>query len=531
MSDPSAFAVDRDSLSNSIARRLRARAPAPGLSGGTWQRVGGLYSHRNFEALWLDANGGLSPAATALLQNLINADADGLRPGDYPLAALASALEALRAAPSMERASLADVLLSASFVMHAEQMLHGRLDQRSVESARHLAPRPVDVDSALTATLDHANGAAAEFTSALHRMRPQSAEYRELLVALGRQRELARRGGWGRIGRGSSLHPGGSSIRVPSIRKRLAAEGYLPAAVSMDTSETYDAQLASAVALFQARHGAEQDSIVGPRTQAALDVPVERRITQIEANLERLRWLPSRMGHRYLIVNIPAFRLDAFDGGQLAMSMNVVVGADYNNRGTPIFSDSMSYVVFAPYWNVPSSIASSELWPKQRRDRSYFRRNNYEVVNASWGTYVRQKPGPTNALGQVKFIFPNDFNVYLHDTPQKSLFAENVRAFSHGCIRVEKPDALARFVLGVQGWDSTAVENAMDGDKRTRVDLREKLPVYIVYLTAFVRDGNLTFRNDVYGYDAKIIAALQPRRQDNVGAVVAHLAQIAGVAS
>ncbi len=524
------FTVNGDSLAAAIATRLRGTAPAARVPASSWRRAGFLYSHRKFAPVWMDTTGRLSPAASALVQCLIDANAEGLRTGDYPLQALAAALEDLRASPSLERLSLADVMLTASFAMHAENMLHGRIDPHSVEAAWHIAPHALDVDSAMAATLTHANASANEFTAALHKIRPQSSEYSGLLAALGNYREIAGRGGWMGIGRGSSLHPGDSSARVPLLRKRLAAEGYVPAAAITDMSIRYDANLAAAVALFQLRHGVEGDSVIGPRTQVALDVPVERRITQVEANLERLRWLPPHMGDRYLMVNVPAFRVDAFDGGQLALSMKVVVGADYGNRGTPIFSDSMSYVEFDPYWNVPSSIANKELWPKQRNDPSYFRRNNYEVVNASWGTYVRQKPGPKNALGRVKFIFPNDFNVYLHDTPEKSLFEQNVRAFSHGCIRLERPDAMARFVLGVQGWDSTAVENAMDAGKRQRVDLRQKLPVYVVYLTAFMRDGTLTHRDDVYGRDAKIIAALQPRKQDDVAAVVKRLARVVGVA-
>lgn len=524
------FTVNGDSLSASIASRLRGAAPASKVSATSWQRVSLLYSHRKFAPIWVDTTGRLSPAANALLQCLIDADSEGLRSGDYPLKELASALEDLRASPSLERLSVADVMLTVSFAMHAERMLNGRITPRSVDAAWHIAPQALDVDSAMAATLNHAHEGVTEFTLALHHIRPQSAEYSGLLAGLSSYRALAHRGAWAGIGKGSTLRPGDTSVRVISLRKRLSAEGYLPAAVGIDTSGLYDTNLASAVALFQTRHGMDADSILGPRTQRAFDVPVERRITQIEANLERLRWLPPHMGDRYLMVNVPAFRLDAFDAGQLVMSMRVVVGADYGNRGTPIFSDSMSYVEFDPYWNVPSSIANKELWPKQRNDPSYFRRNDYEVVNASWGTYVRQKPGPKNALGRVKFIFPNDFNVYLHDTPEKSLFEQNVRAFSHGCIRVQRPDALARFVLGVQGWDSTAVETAMDAGKRTRVDLRQKLPVYVVYLTAFMRDSTLTFRDDVYGYDTKILAALQPRAQDDVGAVIARIEKIAGIA-
>lgn len=179
--------------------------------------------------------------------------------------------------------------------------------------------------------------------------------------------------------------------------------------------------------------------------------------------------------------------------------MKVVVGAEYNGRTTPAVSTFMSYVIFRPYWNVPEGIAGRELWPKQRRDESEFSRNGSEVVRASWGTYVRKKPAPDNALGQVKLIIPNDYAIYLHDTPSQALFKESVRAFSHGCIRVEHPDLLAEFVLGAKGWDLDRVRDAMaDGADDQRVNLDQKLPVYIVYFTAFIRDGMLQFGNDIY---------------------------------
>ncbi|MEO7998765.1 MAG: L,D-transpeptidase family protein, partial [Gemmatimonadaceae bacterium] len=242
---------------------------------------------------------------------------------------------------------------------------------------------------------------------------------------------------------------------------------------------------------------------------ASLNRPAEYRLRQIAANLERHRWLPRNRGDRFVVVNIPAFQLRAYDAGVEALSMNVVVGAEYGGRSTPVFSDSMAYVIFRPYWNVPASIASRELWPKQRNDPGYFRRNGYESVHASWGTYVRQKPAPNNALGQAKFIFPNDHAIYLHDTPAHSLFDEQVRAFSHGCIRVAHPDQLAAFVLGVQGWNLDQARAAMaTGPDNHRVNLERKLPVYIVYFTTYMRDGVLHFGNDIYDRDDALVQAL-----------------------
>ncbi|MEO7363264.1 MAG: L,D-transpeptidase family protein, partial [Gemmatimonadaceae bacterium] len=274
----------------------------------------------------------------------------------------------------------------------------------------------------------------------------------------------------------------------------------------MDTPVIYDSVLSEAVLAYQRRHALAEDAVIGPATRRSMNRSASDRIRQIAANLERHRWLPRDRGDRYLIVNVPAFTLRAFDAGREVLSMNVVVGAEYGGRSTPVFSDSMAYVVFRPYWNVPASIAANELYPKQRSDGGYFARNGYETVRASWGSYVRQKPGGTNALGLVKFIFPNDFAIYLHDTPSQGLFSERIRAASHGCIRVAHPDALAHFVLG---WDLDSIQAAMHtGPNDRRVNLDAKLPVYIVYLTAYANDGKVQFADDIYNRDAAVMRAV-----------------------
>jgi murein L,D-transpeptidase YcbB/YkuD len=276
------------------------------------------------------------------------------------------------------------------------------------------------------------------------------------------------------------------------------------------------------VAEFQARHGIVVDSILGEQTVASLNVPAEYRMGQIAANLERLRWLPRTLGERYVFVNVPAFRLAAFDSGRKVLDMRVVVGAEYKDRATPVFADSMAYVVFRPYWNVTPSIAVKEILPKVAADPGYLDRHGYEVVRGqsddapvvdasqlsesallSGRLRIRQRPGEENSLGYAKFIFPNDFNIYLHDTPQRDLFDKDVRAFSHGCIRVQQPAELAEYVLG---WDAGRVQEAMSTGKDNQyVRLAHKLPVYIVYLTTYIRDGQLYFGNDLYDRDDALV--------------------------
>src|SRR5690606_18435120 len=261
----------------------------------------------------------------------------------------------------------------------------------------------------------------------------------------------------------------------------------------------YDAELATACARFQARHGLVVDSAPGEQTRAALNVPAARRIQQLALNLERMRWVPRTFGERYILVNIPNYYLHAYDGGRKVLDMKVVVGDEYGSA-TPVFSDSMSYVVFKPYWNIPQSILAEEILPKARKDESWLARNNYEIVKSmddpepvdlsdidwagpddgSFPYLARQKPGAQNSLGLVKFMFPNRFSIYLHDTPADHLFDRSARALSHGCIRVEDPVQLAEFVFGGDPeWTTPRIRQAMSrtADENQTVNLDRKIPV------------------------------------------------------
>ena len=307
-----------------------------------------------------------------------------------------------------------------------------------------------------------------------------------------RYRDLVAKGGWPVVPAGPMLRPGmtGSLERLQALRQRLAAEGI---AVDSGAKPTvYSHALAGAVDLFQQRHGIVVDSALGGETDSSLNLPASYRLGQIAANMERYRWLPRTLGDRYVIVNVPAFHLYAYDSGQLVLQMKVVVGADYKDKATPVFSDSMRFVVFRPYWDITDDIARKETIPKIAADPGYMDANDLEYYREDGQQHIRQKPGPKNALGLVKFIFPNDFNVYLHDTPEEALFQKDVRAFSHGCIRLERPAELAQWVLG---WPADKVQDAMqNGADNHRVNLPHALPVYIVYFTTYVMDGTLDVR-------------------------------------
>jgi murein L,D-transpeptidase YcbB/YkuD len=373
----------------------------------------------------------------------------------------------------------------------------------------YINPREEHIDSALARTLRE-----SPVDRSIQLIRPQDPNYDSLRTELMRYRELAAKGDWPTVPKGPPLKPGQSDsrARLTALAGRLRAEGYLPADSSAETPDstnpaaarmTYDSVLAGAVATFQARHDIGVDSMLGPETVESLNKPVSFRLGQIAANLERYRWMPRSLGDKYILVNVPAFELQAFDKGKPTLQMRVIVGQDYEGKATPVFSDSMEFVVFRPYWIVPDSIAGKEIYPKAEADPSYLERNNYEIVTIDHRKRVRQEPGEKNSLGLIKFMFPNDFNIYLHDTPQGELFNKDVRAFSHGCIRLQHPDELAQFVLG---WPIDSVHHEMQqGRDDRRVNLPTKIPVYIVYFTTYKRDGQLYFGNDLYNRDDKLV--------------------------
>jgi murein L,D-transpeptidase YcbB/YkuD len=339
---------------------------------------------------------------------------------------------------------------------------------------------------------------------AIATMRPQDPDYASLRKALDQFQQIVVKGGWKGVPEGEAVKPGErmSAMRIAALRARLAAEGFSAAGDSTGGA-VYDHALAGAVANFQAHHGIVVDSMLGKETVDALNQSAPYRAAQIAANLERLRWLPRNFGSRYIYVNVPAFRLDAYDKGEKALSMKVIVGEDFEDKATPVFSDVMETVVFRPYWNVTPDIAAKEIFPKIQSNPGYLASNDYELYQEGGATRVRQRPGDKNALGFVKFLFPNDFNIYLHDTPNHELFEKDVRAFSHGCIRVEKPSELAQWVLG---WDASRVDAAMHGSDNNSIKVPQKIPVYIVYGTAYIRDNQLYFGNDLYDRDDKLVA-------------------------
>lgn len=525
-----------DSVAEAIRRQLSDTIPYREYAASDWHRVQSLYKARQYRPIWTDSSTrapSIRSRQELLAEALAGAPEQGLDASAYLGAQRRAALNAAeRDSLSVDALARVDVVHTAAFVAYATDLLTGQIDPRTVTRAWHIDPHEVDVDSALAESLRRDS-----FQEALLLLRPQDRDYGLLVQELAKYRRIVADGGWPTVPAMGILRPGETrnASALGLLLARLNAEGYspmmalAPAATAMEAARNdtapalgtnasvmYDRALAGAVAAYQRHHALVVDSIVGPNTLASMNRSARFRLQQIAANLERHRWMPRERGLRYVVVNVPAFRLRAYSEGREVLGLNVVVGAEYDGRSTPVFSDSMAYVVFRPYWNVPAGIASRELWPKQRADPGYFGRHGYETVNASWGTYVRQKPAPDNALGRVKFIFPNDYAIYLHDTPAQTLFAEHVRAFSHGCIRVEHPDQLAEFVLGPQGWDIDRVRAAMtEGPDDRRVNLERRLPVYIVYFTTYGREGALYFGNDIYDRDDALVGAVQRVRVES----------------
>jgi len=474
------------------------------------------YQEFGGDLLWLG-----TPRADALVALLKDAEDDGLDPKDYPAEQLARLDAAAGPATDKRGLAITELYFSAAFLEYASDLKVGRFLPNKVDPNFFLKGREIDQ---LAALKDVAK--AGNLDQFFAGWRPNKPVYAALRSALASYRDLAATGGWGAVPIGPAIKPGMADPRVPAIRARLSRTDGAAADAPSDNENAYDDALVETVKRFQARQGLDVDGVIGASTVVAMNVPVEDRIKSIVVAMERLRWMPEDLGKQYLIVNIAGFELRRVDAGDIKERMAVVVGKPYHR--TPVFSDNIRYVEFNPYWNVPSGIAIKEELPKLRRNPGAVAAQGFEVVQGNrvlgpqsidWSQYgpghfpfqLRQRPGTNNALGRVKIIFPNPHNVYLHDTPARSLFGRSERAFSHGCIRLARPLDLAGQVLqagGVDGWNRERIDGVIASAKTTVVNLRDPLPVHITYLTAWVDGDTANFRGDIYGHDVKLLAAL-----------------------
>jgi murein L,D-transpeptidase YcbB/YkuD len=488
-----------------------------------------FYERRGFAPAWSGRDGRF-PLADSLIAAIRESDREGLHSYDYHLAGIEPLLAASRRKRPVgepydpEIGADLDLLLTDAFLLYGSHLLAGRVNPETLH-ADWIAYNP---STDLAALLESALG-GDNVAETLRSLRPHHPGYARLQTALAQYRELAGRGGWPAVPPGGTLRNGNGGDRVELLRKRLAATGDLDLPAAQEESP-FDEALEAAVRRFQRRHGLEDDGIVGRQTLAALNVPVEKRVAQMEWNMERWRWVPRDLGDRYILVNIPEYRLRIVDPPGGEREMRIIVGKHYT--ATPVFSGVLNHLEINPYWNIPHSIAVGEVLPKIRQDPGYLAKQGIRVFrdwrdgapeidpetvdwsrvdDRSFSFKLRQEPGPLNPLGRLKFLFPNKFAVYLHDTPARGLFRNFARDASHGCIRVEKPLELAAALLRDDArYSKENLLERIDRGVRETIPLRHPVPVHILYWTAWVDDGGtIQFREDIYGRDIALSAALK----------------------
>jgi L,D-transpeptidase YcbB len=508
-----------------------------------------FYQARGFAPAWVDDRGPL-PAAREVVALLAGTGDQGLRPENYHLDRIDRLLaaadgDAATGAPpdaaALARLADLDLLLTDGALLCAAHLLAGVVDPVTIHPEWNARRRDADLAAFLASAI-----AADDLTGAFARLLPAYPGYRGLGDALARYRRIAADGGWPIVADGPALRPGDRDPRVAVLRHRLAAEGFAAASDGGEDADDFDAGLELAVRDFQSRSGLDADGVIGAQTLAALAVPAERRVEQLMVNLERWRWLPQDLGDSHLRVNIAGFELEERSGGRVVRTLRVVVGKTFTR--TPVFSANMTYLVINPTWNVPAKIGRQEILAKVKKDSGYLDREGIRVF-AGWsadappvepatvdwaaispaglGYSFRQDPGPRNALGRLKFILPNPYDVYLHDTPERRLFDRATRPLSHGCIRVDHPEQLAADLLAADSrWTPERIRAAIDGGAQQTVLLPRPMPVHLLYWTAWVdTEGLLHFREDIYDRDRPVFQALElaPERVAPLSAVVGRI--------
>jgi len=542
-----------------IAQPLRAQAPDPVqtqlralIEAGTapelrWPEFA---AYQNLARKFYDA-GGYAPVwtsggqpttqASALIAQFKQAAAKGLVPQDYDVSNWDGRLQKLGASAAPADIASFDVVLTFCALRFISDLHIGRVNPQNLDFGLDVGPHSYDLPAVLRSQVI----GAADLNAVIQSFEPPYAGYQRTETALADYEKLAAQGDGTPLPiPAKSVRPGNQYAGMPQLIWRLRELGDLPPApdaaggstASPAAPQLYDAAAVAGVEHFQSRHGLEPDGVLGKGTIGELNQPLSRRVEQLELGLERYRWIPPQFPQPPIVVNIPEFQLRTLRRQPASfLTMRVVVGKAYHHK-TPVFAQNMRYVIFRPYWEVPPSIQQAELVPKIRHDPGYLAENNYEVVDNGGGVVtdgevssdviqglrlgayrIRQKPGPKNALGLIKFIFPNSYNVYLHSTPSPQLFAKARRDFSHGCIRVEDPVGLAVWVLrDIPGWTRDKVVATMNdpGKDNFQVILPKPIPVLILYSTGVVEpDNEVHFFDDIYGYDAELEDALAARSQ------------------
>ena len=491
-----------------------------------------FYQQRKFSPAWMGESGQFL-LADDLLEEIKSCTKDALEPENYHLKTIETLLNTVRdnhhttSLIYYDAAADLDILLTDAFLLFSSHLLSGLVNPETVHVKGEAFNPDIDLAGVLKNALkDHT------IRKTLQNLSPHHQEYLNLQSALKKYRKLAAKNESFRIPVGEMIRNGVSHERVRTLRNRLIFLGDLKATVTPNPT-FFDVDLETAIKTFQFRHGLSVDGIVGDQTVAAMNISTRTRLRQIELNMERWRWLPRDLGNQYILVNIANFKLTVVEHRQPIMEMRVVVGKPY--RKTPVFSQKMKYFVINPFWNVPTKLAVRDLAPKICSDPGYLAANQIKVYKnwrhdspeidpelISWCTLtpvsffpykLQQASGPNNPLGKIKFIFPNKYAVYLHDTPDKSLFDKTLRDLSSGCIRVEKPYFLAEFLLKSDPrWTKEAILDLFESSARKNIFLNEQIPVHLVYITTWAdNEGVVHFRNDVYEQDRILDKALKKK--------------------
>ncbi|MBL3656171.1 L,D-transpeptidase family protein [Fulvivirga sediminis] len=471
-----------------------------------------FYLDRGFEPAWDNDD-----SIAELLEQIKLVHQDGLNPEDYHLTYL---LEHVKNVSSVT--PMLDIMLTDAYFLLTTHLLMGKVNASTIDPEWKSSNKEIELKKTLTHALEE-----VEVAKSINNVKPKYETYLKLKQALAEYEQMKSKEPWPLINSGETLKPGDNDDRILQLRARLSFTNYYETPEAPDsTLRIYDEALASAVKEFQKRNGLAPDGALGKGTIGALNETLDNKIKKTTINLERCRWLPTDLGKEHLIVNIASFQLHAVKDGKTMLTMNVVVGKPY--RKTPVFSEKLRYLVFNPYWTVPPTILSKDILPSVRKNSNYLNNLNIKVVSGetvidpstiNWATttasnfpyQLRQDPGPNNALGIVKFIFPNPYNVYMHDTNHRELFANTDRALSSGCIRLSRPKDMAVYILNntKDEWDEKRVDNIIKTSKNYTVMIKRDIMVHLLYWTAFVDDnGVVNFRTDIYDRDDAVWKAL-----------------------
>jgi murein L,D-transpeptidase YcbB/YkuD len=503
-------------LRAALQRVLAAPADTCGAPHLDRRRLARFYPGRSAPPLWLDDAGPL-PRARRLRTMLERSEEEGLPSARYGLDAVAARWEV----PTPTDRACLDVLLTTAFERYGRDLATGIVSPREADRTWHL-PRaaPFDAVAAMRGVPPEEDA-----TARLEALAPAHGLYRRLRSGLARYRRLSSEGGWDTTLTGPLLRPGDESEGVAALRARLQREGDLdPGGFALDRS--YDATVTDAVRRFQRRHGLIDDGVVGPRTLAGLNTPVDTRLAQLRRAMERLRWLRRDLGDHYVLVNIGGFELTVVEHDRAVLAMRIVVGMA--DQPTPSFAATLRSLRINPYWNVPERIARDRLLPREERSPGYLAAHGFRVLDRRTGTWVepdvrplagavprlRQEPGPDNLMGRLAFTLPNPYDVFLHDSPARALFAREIRACSEGCVRIERAMALALHALRrAPEWTEARIQEEIDALRHHVLPLPEPIPVYVVYLPTWVdEDGLAHFHPDHYGREAVLAWEYPPER-------------------